>query len=145
MLQITQRIHREQAELYTTLSLPFHQREKSRLLVELDNGVQAGLVLPRGTVLRPGDILLASSGELVGVCAQPEALSTACCEDDLLFSRACYHLGNRHVPLQIGIRWLRYETDHVLDDMLKRLGLVVTHEHLPFEPESGAYHKHERG
>ncbi len=145
MLQITQRISREQAELYATLSLPFYQRKKCRLLVELDNGEQAGLVLPRGTVLRPGDVLLASSGELIGVCAQPEALSAVYCEDDLLFSRACYHLGNRHVPLQIGVRWLRYETDHVLDDMLKRLGLVVEHARLPFEPEPGAYHDHARG
>lgn len=145
MLQITERLASSNDELHATLSLPFYQREKCRQLVDLDNGEQAGLVLPRGTTLKHGDILLADSGELIGVCAEPEAVSVVYCEQGLLFSRACYHLGNRHVPLQIGDGWLRYGVDHVLDDMLSQLGLKVEHAHLPFEPESGAYQGHAHG
>jgi urease accessory protein len=59
-----------------------------------------------------------------------------------LFARACYHLGNRHVPLQVGHGWLRYQNDYVLDDMLRQLGLDVKHEQAPFEPENGAYGEH---
>ena len=68
-----------------------------------------------------------------------ENVSTAAIEDATLFARACYHLGNRHVPLQIGTGFLRFQEDYVLDDMLHGLGVHVQHEQAPFEPENGAY------
>ena len=137
-LQITERL-REPVDAQTTLTLPFEQRQKSRLRIRLDNGQDAGLFLPRGTVLRHGDRLRATSGLVVEVRAAPEAVSTARADDALLLARAAYHLGNRHVVLQLGPGWLRYPHDHVLDNMARELGLTVNREQAPFEPEAGAY------
>ncbi len=125
--------------LYSTLTLTIDQRLRSRLKVTLDNGIEAGLMLPRGTVLQRNDRLLADSGEVVEIIAAREIVSSARVDDPLLLARACYHLGNRHVPLQIGKGFVRYQHDHVLDDMLKGFGIRVTVEKAPFEPEPGAY------
>lgn len=124
-----------------TLTLSFEDRRRSRLLVRLDDGREAALMLPRGTVLREGD-LLRSPGEpplLVRVRAAAETLSVARTADPLLLSRGAYHLGNRHVPLQIGPGWLAYQHDHVLDELARSLGLVVATESTAFEPEAGGY------
>ena len=141
MLQLTKRINIENAVLHATLSLPFEMRQKSRMRVTLDNGEDAGVILPRGSMLKEGDVLQADSGALIGIFAAPEAVTRVVCEEQLLFAKACYHLGNRHVPLQIGAGWLRYRCDHVLDDMLRGLGLQIQYEISAFEPESGAYHQ----
>ena len=138
MLQITEKLSAP-ASATLTLTLPFELRQKSRLRATLDNGAEAGLFLERGTLLRHGDLLRADSGEIIEVRAAPEDVSTARAVGLLLLARACYHLGNRHVPLQIGDGWLRYLHDHVLDDMLLHMGLDVTFERAPFEPEAGAY------
>ena len=122
-----------------TLTLPFEQRQKSRLRTRLDNGEEVGLFLPRGTVLRHGDRLRAADGRVVEVRAAPETVSTARTDDPLRLARAAYHLGNRHVALQLGPGWLRYLHDHVLDGMVRELGLEVIYEQAPFEPEAGAY------
>jgi urease accessory protein len=124
----------------TSLTLPFELRQRSRLRACLDNGEEAGLYLERGTILRNGDRLQAEDGLVVEVRAAPEPVSTVSCSDPSAMARACYHLGNRHVALQIGDAWIRYLHDHVLDDMVRRLGLEVTLEQAPFEPEAGAYH-----
>ena len=79
---------------------------------------------------------------VVKIAAAAEKVSTASCSDQFLLSRACYHLGNRHVALQIGPGWVRYLEDHVLDEMVNGLGLEVVNEHAQFEPESGAYSGH---
>jgi urease accessory protein len=131
---------------HDTLTLPFHLRQKSRLRARLDSGEEVGLMLARGRVLRGGDRLLASDSRVVLVQAQAEAVSTVQNEDAQALARAAYHLGNRHVAVQIGAGWLRYLHDHVLDDMLRALGMRVALEHAPFEPEAGAYghgHSHE--
>ena len=60
----------------------------------------------------------------------------------MLLAKACYHLGNRHMPLQIEDDFLAYQKDHVLDEMVLNLGLTVTHAMRAFEPESGAYESH---
>lgn len=122
-----------------TLTLPLANRIKSRLRVTLDDGREAGLFLERGLSLRDGDLLASPEGLTVRVRAAPESLSVASCPDPLLLARACYHLGNRHVPLGIEAGRLRYQHDHVLDAMLRSLGLAVGHEEGPFEPEPGAY------
>jgi urease accessory protein len=123
----------------TTITLPFETRQKSRLQAVMSNGEEIGLLLPRGTVLRDGDILKTETGLTIKVQAAEESVSSAHVADPVLFARACYHLGNRHVPLQIGNDWLRYLHDHVLDDMLRGLGISPQHEHTSFEPEAGAY------
>jgi urease accessory protein len=124
---------------HTTLSLPIDQRTRSRLRVTLDDGRDAGLFLPRGKILRDGDLLQSSEGLVVQVRAAPETVSTVQCPDPHALARLCYHLGNRHVPLQITSRWVRYQHDHVLDDMVTGFGLTVQVEQAPFEPEAGAY------
>jgi urease accessory protein len=129
--------HPRGAEL--KLVLPFGDRAKSRLRAVLDNGEEAGLFLERGSVLRNGDLLLAADGRVIEVQAATETVSTVRTVDALMLTRASYHLGNRHVALEIGPGWLRYQHDHVLDDMLRGFGLEVVVEQAPFEPEGGAY------
>lgn len=142
MLKLTEYIAREHSDELrevTTLTLAFEQRQKSRLRTRLDDGREAGLFLPRGTVLRGGDCLRGEDGSVVRVVAAPEAVSTAFHRDAQVLARACYHLGNRHVALQIDHSWVRYLHDHVLDAMVESLGLRVFFENAPFEPEAGAY------
>lgn len=141
MIQITEKLTTSIAAT-TTLTLPFESRQKSRLHAALDDGTEVGLFLERGTVLRDGDTLRADSGLIIAVRAADEDVSIAYTNDEHLLARACYHLGNRHVPLQIGSGWLRYQHDHVLDDMVAQLGLSVRFERSPFEPEAGAYGGH---
>ncbi|NIP73884.1 MAG: urease accessory protein UreE, partial [Gammaproteobacteria bacterium] len=122
-----------------TLTLRFEQRTKRRLRVTLDDGREAGLFLDRDAGLKEGDLLSDGKGLRVRVIAAPETVSTAACDDPRLLARACYHLGNRHVALQIEPGCVRYLHDHVLDEMVRALGLEVTVEQAPFEPEPGAY------
>ena len=124
------------------LVLPFQLRTKSRLRTALSNGEEVGIVLNRGSVLRDGDLLLADDGRVVKVIAAPERVSTVSSTDALALVRAAYHLGNRHVALQIDAQRLRYLHDHVLDEMVRGLGLQVIVEEVPFEPEAGAYGGH---
>jgi urease accessory protein len=129
------------------LVLPFELRQRSRLLAVMDSGEEVGLLMPRGTVLRGGDRLQSSDGRLVEVVAAPEQLSIVRSSDTRQLARAAYHLGNRHVAVQITADSIRYLNDHVLDDMLIGQGLKVTSDVLPFEPEAGAYstsHSHEQ-
>lgn len=121
------------------LSLPFELRRRSRLRSRLEGGEEIGLFLPRGTVLRDGDLLQAENGWVIRVKAAPETVSVARAENPLTLARASYHLGNRHIALQVAEDGVRYLHDHVLDDMVRTLGLIVTVEELPFEPEAGAY------
>ena len=125
-----------------SLTLPFEKRQKSRLRVSLDNNQEAALMMERGSVLRHGELLRAGNGLVVEVRAANEEVAVISTEDSFLLARACYHLGNRHVPLQIGEGWLRIQRDHVLEEMVQSLGLFVKHECAPFEPESGAYSGH---
>lgn len=124
------------------ICLPFELRQRSRLRTILETGEEIGIFLPRGNVLRDGDILQDETGAILVVRAAAEQVSLASSNYSPLFSRACYHLGNRHVPLQIGEGWLRYERDHVLDALLRQMGMTVAWEEAPFEPEAGAYDHH---
>jgi urease accessory protein len=99
-------------------------------------------------VLRGGDLLLDDEDRAIEVLAAAELVSTARDAGAVALLRAAYHLGNRHVALQVGEGWLRYRHDHVLDDMVRGLGLQVSVEQAPFEPEAGAYagaHAHGHG
>lgn len=122
-----------------TVTLPFDKRRLSRQRLRLDDGSEAALFLPRGTVLVPGATLVATDGTRVQVVAAPELVSRVQTLDRQLLARAAYHLGNRHVPVQVDADALAYLHDHVLDDMLEHLGLTVEAVSAPFEPESGAY------
>ncbi len=145
-LQIVERLS-ESLPAQATLTLSFELRRKSRLRTRLDSGADVGIFLPHGTVLHEGDRLRTTDGLVVEVRAALETVSTARADDALTLARAAYHLGNRHIPLQLGPGWLRYPHDHVLDGMVRDLGLEVISEEVPFEPEAGAYsgghHTHE--
>ncbi|EPU9834180.1 urease accessory protein UreE [Escherichia coli] len=139
MLYLTRRVV-PPAQTTASVTLPVDMRVKSRIKVTLNDGRQAGLLLPRGLLLRDGDILSNENGdEFIKVIAADEAVSVVRCADPFMLAKACWHLGNRHVPLQIMPGELRYHHDHVLDDMLRQFGLDVDFAHLPFEPEAGAY------
>jgi urease accessory protein len=128
-----------------TLTLPFDARCKSRLAATLDNGEEVALVMPRGTVLADGDMLVADDGGFVRVIAATQDVLVVRAPSVRLLTRAAYHLGNRHTPVEVGADYLKLEADPVLEDMLNRLGVLVAHESQPFQPETGAYgggHKH---
>jgi len=122
-----------------SVTLTLDQRVRSRLRVTLDDGPEAGIFLERGDNLKNGDCLVSEDRLVVLVKAASELVSTVLSRDPLLIARACYHLGNRHVALQIELGKLRYPHDHVLDNMVRGLGLDVIVEDAPFEPEPGAY------
>ena len=126
-------------EVKGQLELPFESRQKSRLRTRLVSGEEVGLLLPRGEILRGGDLVTASDGRVIEVIAAPEKLVHVECAQAADLARAAYHLGNRHVPVQVGKGFLRLAADHVLEEMLKKLGAKVTHVEAPFEPEAGAY------
>jgi urease accessory protein len=144
MLTISQRLQQPRAA-DARLLLPFELRSRSRFRAQLVGGEDVGVILARGQVLRGGDLLLADDGRVIEVAAADETVSTVYSGDPRALARAAYHLGNRHVALQIGQGWLRYGHDHVLDEMLQGFGLSVTVEQAPFEPEAGAYHADAEG
>jgi urease accessory protein len=129
------------------LVLPFEQRQKTRQRVRSPAGVEVGIQLPRGTVLRGGDLLRAADGAVLEIVAAREPVSTVWSRDLRRLALVAYHLGNRHVALEIGTGWVRYLADHVLDAMVAQLGLAVVRHDEPFEPEAGAYggHEHSHG
>ena len=122
------------------LKLTFELRQKSRLRARLESGEEVALVLPRGNIMRGGDIVTAVDGRRVEIVCAPEKLLHV---ESTALARAAYHLGNRHVPVQIGEGFLRIAEDHVLEEMLRKLGARVTRVEAAFEPEGGAYHQHD--
>jgi urease accessory protein len=159
MRQLTRRLEEEEAaeaaarvgRIDGELTLASGERRRSRFRARLDGGEEVAVLLPRGTALRGGDLLAGDEpgGSAVRVRAARETVSTVHA-DGAVLARAAYHLGNRHVAVEIGDGWLRYRHDHVLDDMVARMGLAVDIEEAPLEPESGAYghahpHAHDRG
>jgi urease accessory protein len=131
------------------LHLDFAARSKCRLRCFSSSGEEVGLFLERGqSPLQDGDCLLARDGRVVRVVARPERLMQVTCNSPFELMRAAYHLGNRHVALQLGEGWLRLPEDHVLRAMLEQLGARVEALEAPFQPESGAYgggHHHSHG
>jgi urease accessory protein len=127
----------------STIELDWDLRQKSRFEATDSAGRSIGVFLQRGTVLRGGDVLVAQDGSLVQVWAAPQqVLRITHCQNhgtpfDLI--RAAYHLGNRHVPIELKPDFLQIEPDHVLADMLRAMHLIVNAVDAPFEPENGAY------
>jgi urease accessory protein len=136
----------------STVSLDWDTRQKSRFEAIDSMGRRLGVFLPRGSVVRGGDVLVAEDGSLVRVDAAPQAVMVVrtCPQHGSAFdlTRAAYHLGNRHVQIELQPDHLKIEPDHVLGEMLERMHLTVTHAQVPFEPEAGAYaggHGHGHG
>jgi len=124
------------------LVLAWDDRKRGRLRTTTLSGKEVGLFLERGKVLQHGDLLRAETGEVLQVVSASESVTTASTDDPLAFARICYHLGNRHVPLQVGNGWIRFQRDYVLEDLVRLYGLTILHEKAPFEPENGAYGEH---
>ncbi len=123
-----------------TLSLTAEERTRSRHHFETTDGQPIYLQLPRGTVLRDGDLLQSETdGVVVRVIAKPEPVFTVTADNFLELLKAAYHLGNRHVPLEITPTYLRLAPDPVLRDMLEHRGMHIVEEIQPFQPEVGAY------
>ncbi len=126
--------------------LDWDTRQKSRFDTDDSQGRQLGVFLPRGTAVRGGDVLVAQDGSLIKVIAQPQAVMriTPCAEHGTPFDlvRAAYHLGNRHVQIELTAEHLQIEPDHVLAEMLTKMHLDVAELLAPFEPEGGAYASH---
>jgi len=130
----------------STITLDWDTRQKSRFDAVDSCQRQLGIFLPRGTVVSGGDVLVAEDGSLVRVEAAPQTVLriTACTEHGSPFdlTRAAYHLGNRHVPIELKPDHLKIEPDHVLADMLRAMHMTVVQVTESFEPESGAYGDH---
>jgi urease accessory protein len=129
-----------------TVHLSFEERSKSRLLLRLDSGAQAALVVERGRLLRGGDRVRTQDGREVVIVAAEESLLEVSSDDPTAIARAAFHLGNRHVAVQVMVNRLRFLNDRILEEMIKGLGLEVSAVRAPFEPEGGAYgHHHAHG
>ena len=126
-----------------TVELDWDVRQKSRFQATDSQGRTLGVFLPRGTVVRGGDVLVAEDGSMVRVSAAPQAVLviTPCADHGSSFDlvRAAYHLGNRHVQIELKPDHLKIEPDHVLAGMLRGMHLIVAEASEPFEPEGGAY------
>lgn len=137
----------------STVELDWDVRQKSRFATTDSQGRELGIFLPRGTLVRGGDVLVAEDGSLIRVIAAPQAvlLITTRPQHGTPFdlTRAAYHLGNRHVPIELQPDHLKIEPDHVLADMLRAMHLTVVSVNATFEPEGGAYasggHAHAHG
>jgi urease accessory protein len=141
----------------STLELDWDTRQKSRFEATDSAGRTLGVFLPRGAVVRGGDVLVGDDGSLVRVVAAPQAVLkiTHCAKHGTPYDliRAAYHLGNRHVPIELKPDHLKIEPDHVLAEMLRAMHLIVHAVDEAFEPENGAYasgghrhgHDHEHG
>ena len=153
------------AEPLDTLTLPLELRIRGRLRATTDGGREVGLFLDRGPVLRDGDRLASREGEVIRIRAADEPVVTAHIAAGRPMAALCYHLGNRHVQLAIGMQapdagasqaksegkaeakgeaesatgWVRFPPDHVLEELAERLGATLTHHEAPFDPEPGAY------
>jgi urease accessory protein len=152
MLQVSKLLPRGQGlapvllKRAATVSLDWDVRQKSRFDATDSLGRTLGVFLPRGTVVRGGDVLVAEDGSLIRVQAapQPVLVITHCSQHGSPFdlTRAAYHLGNRHVPIELQRDHLKIEPDHVLADMLRNMHLIVNAQDAAFEPEGGAYGNH---
>jgi urease accessory protein len=143
----------EASRLIGDIALAFEWRQKSRMRASVSSGARAGEAvgfdLVRGTVLRDGDLIATDTGETLRIQAAAEELIHITASDATALARIAYHLGNRHVPVQVGEGWLRLQYDHVLEGMVRGLGGTITLVDDKFDPEGGAYsgarHSHGHG
>jgi urease accessory protein len=144
VLELTERI--EAAERYdAVISLDYDSRKRGRLKTLTETDEEAGLFLDRGQILSEGDYLKATDGRVVLVKAATEKLTEASTTDPILLAKICYHLGNRHTPVEIQQGSVRFQPDHVLADLCRYWGLEVTGFEGSFNPERGAYGQHTKG
>lgn len=149
MIPLRWHLPRETCELDETpaepLALTFDARRRSRQRIDLPDGRVLAIALPPGTAMQPGDRLVGEGDVRFIVVAADEEVVRIAAPDALALARAAYHLGNRHVPVEVAEGYLAIEPDAVLEDMLHRLGVATERRFAPFQPEAGAYgggHRH---
>lgn len=145
MLEAYEITHLHEGDNYLNVVVTFEERQKSRYKTQTVCGKDIGWFIERGRVLTECDALRCKDGTLIKISCAPENVTRVTSTDALALTKAAYHLGNRHVALQVDAGFLQYQADYVLDDMVRGLGLTVSHQLAPFHPESGAYaagHQH---
>ena len=141
MLEIIEKL--DAADRYdAVISLDYDSRKRGRLKTLTETDEEAGIFLDRGQTLIDGDYLRATDGRVILVIAAAEPLTEASTSDPLLFAKICYHLGNRHTPVEIQPGSVRFQPDHVLADLCCQWGLQVVDIEASFNPERGAYGQH---
>lgn len=124
------------------LHLGYDERVKSRLAAVCSDGTAVAILLPRGTILRDGAVLVADDGARIRVVAAAQPVVRITAPTPLTLMRAVYHLANRHVPASLAADCVLIEPDPVLERLLESLGARVEHVQMPFDPEAGAYGGH---
>jgi urease accessory protein len=144
LLELTEKL--DAATRYdAVISLDYDSRKRGRLKTLTETDEEAGLFLDRGQTLKDGDYLRATDGRVALVKAAAEPLTEASTTDPVLFAKICYHLGNRHTPVEIQPCAVRFQPDHVLSDLCRQWGLQVVDLEISFNPERGAYGQHAGG
>jgi len=128
-----------------TVTLDHDMRNRRRLALVSDHGTSFVLDLPEAVQLHDGDGLLLDNDAVIEVCALVESLLSIRARDSNDLARLAWHIGNRHVALQVDGERLLIRPDHVIADMLRQLGATIERTAAPFEPERGAYHGHHHG
>jgi urease accessory protein len=144
VLELTEKIEAA-AEYDAVILLDYDSRKRGRFKTLTETDEEAGLFLDRGQILSEGDYLKATDGRVVLVKAATEKLTKASTNDPILFAKICYHLGNRHTPVEIQPGSVRFQPDHVLADLCRHWGLEVKDFEGSFNPEKGAYGQHSVG
>ena len=134
-----------EASAIDSIALDAHERHRRRIVLTGERGTQFLLDLPQAAALRDGDGLLLDDGGIVRVAGRPESLLEILAAGDEQLARLAWHIGNRHVAVQITGNALRIRRDHVIEAMLVGLGAHVTPIEAPFVPEAGAYAHHDHG
>ncbi len=141
MLKAIERIDHTHSSVFAKVKLTYDERKRGRLKTATTDGEELGLFLERGKVLNSGNLLKTECGKIIEIQAADEEVTTATTDDWHNFAKTCYHLGNRHTPLEVGERYLRFQPDHVLEELCHLYGLTTKIESAPFNPENGAYGK----
>ena len=139
--------HWDSASAVDSITLDAHERHRRRVVLAGERGTKFLLDLPQATALRDGDGLVLDDGAIVRIVGRPEPLIEIAAADARELARVAWHIGNRHIDVQIVGERLRIRRDHVIEDMLRGLGARLTPVEAPFDPEHGAYdhHGHEHG
>jgi len=139
--------HWDSASAVDSITLDADERHRRRVVLTGERGTKFLLDLPQATALRDGDGLVLDDGAIVRIVGRPEPLIEIAAADTHELARVAWHIGNRHIDVQIVGERLRIRRDHVIEDMLRGLGARLTPVEAPFDPEHGAYdhHGHEHG
>jgi urease accessory protein len=142
--------HWDDGSAVDSITLDAHERHRRRVVLSAERGTRFLLDLPQAAALHDGDGLVLDDGAIIRIVGRPEPLAEIAADPHVL-ARLAWHIGNRHIDVEIAGDRLRIRRDHVIEDMLRGLGARLSHIDAPFNPEPGAYdhhghdHDHEHG